>query len=58
MEQGHKRKWSLQDSAVDLGKMERKMIRLTSLKEELDGMTKMGSELKTIMKHVDTWIPS
>ena len=46
MEQGHKRKQSLQDPAVDLGKMVAKKARLTSLKEELDGMTEIAGEVK------------
>ena len=49
---GRKRKRSLQDTPVDLGKMRLAMNRLGALKEELNDIEETENEMDAIMAHV------
>jgi hypothetical protein len=49
----HKRKWSLQDTPVDLTKMKMAMQRVQALREELSGIEEMEGEMEALMTHVN-----
>lgn len=52
-QKGHKRKRSIQDTPVDLTKMQLARQRLSALQEELSGIEETETEMEEIMKHVD-----
>ncbi|KAF8630468.1 hypothetical protein AX17_005409 [Amanita inopinata Kibby_2008] len=52
-QKGHKRKRSIQDTPVDLTKMQLARYRLSALQEELSGIEETEAEMEEIMKHVD-----
>lgn len=52
-QRGHKRKRSLQDTPVDLTKMQLARQRLAALQEELSGIKETETEMEEIMNHVD-----
>jgi predicted component of type VI protein secretion system len=52
-QKGHKRKRSIQDTPVDLTKMQLARQRLSALQEELSGIEETETEMEEIMKHLD-----
>ena len=52
-ERQHKRKRSLQDSTVDLGKMAAAKSRVEALKEELEGIDETAGTMLIIMEHIE-----
>lgn len=52
-QKGHKRKRSIQDTPVDLTKMQLARQQLSALQEELSGIEETETEMEEIMKHVD-----
>lgn len=52
-QKGNKRKRSIQDTPVDLTKMQLARQRLSALQEELSGIEETETEMEEIMKHVD-----
>jgi hypothetical protein len=53
MERQHKRKRSLQETPVDIGKMAAAKSRIQALKEELEGIEETSETMQVIMEHIE-----
>ena len=55
-EKSHKRKRSIQDTPVDLTKMQLAKHRLVALQEELAGVQETEGAMEEVMRHVDALV--